>query len=113
VQQLSTIQRNYHRFTGQGVASVFLTPEEEGSVFSYKISQPTPLRFGLHPDPGLSALAQYISSDDIGILPAAYLLDRNLRVVWRHLGQHSEDRPSNTRLLEAIEMHLPNSAQAV
>jgi peroxiredoxin len=111
VEQMTTIQRNYHRFVGQGVTSVFLTPEAEGPVHTYKISQPTPLQYGLHPDPELSALEQFIQRDSIGLLPAVYLIDHNLRVVWRHLGEHSEDRPSNTRLLQIIDAVLPNPAQ--
>jgi peroxiredoxin len=110
VEQMNTIQRNYHRFVGQGVTTVFLTPEAEGPVHTYKISQPTPLQYGLHPDPNLSALEQFIQRDSIGLLPAVYLLNRDLRVVWRHLGEHSEDRPSNTRLLEAIQTNLANPA---
>jgi peroxiredoxin len=111
VEQMNTIQRNYHRFVGQGVTTVFQTPEAEGPVHTYKISQPTPLQYGLHPDPNLSALEQFIQRDSIGLLPAVYLLNRDLRVVWRHLGEHSEDRPSNTRLLEAIQNHLIDPAR--
>jgi len=107
VDQINTVQRNHHRYAEQGVESVFITPETADSVWSFRISQARPLKFGIHPDTKRETLELFISQTEIGILPATYLLDTRLRVVWRYIGKDEEDRPNHPAILEAVRAFLP------
>ena len=102
VQQIKSVQRHYHRYAGVGVTSVFITPESEDSLWTLKISQPQPLNFGLHSDPGRETMELFIEREHIDTLPATYLLDTDRRVVWRYIGKDAEDHPGHQTLLEAI-----------
>jgi peroxiredoxin len=39
-------------------------------------------------------------------LPAQVLLDRDLRILWRHVAHRIQDRPAPRDVLAAIERHL-------
>lgn len=107
VAQIQTVRRNYQKYAAEGVNTVFISPETEDNVWAFRISQPTPLPFGLHADPDRQTMELFIQSDAIGELPAAYLLDTQRRVIWRHLGIRADDRPSHQQILDAMTQFLP------
>lgn len=104
--QMRTVQRNYKHYQELGVQSVFLSPEDETAIFSYQVSLPRPPAYTLYADPEKKTIQLLLNPDDIGVLPATYLLDTERRVMWVHRGQHAEDRPTHANLLAAIEAHL-------
>ena len=102
VQQIQSVQRNHHRYTNQGVASVFISPEAAESVHTFRISYPRPLPFGLHSDPTREMLEIFVEQESVGVLPATYLLNKDRNIVWRYIGQHKEDRPGHHQLTQII-----------
>lgn len=105
VTQVHTIRRNYQELIERGITPVFISPEAEDSVWTFKISQPHPLPFALHADPKRTTTQMFVIPENIGILPAVYLLNRERQIVWTYIGEHSEDRPNQAQLIEAIS-HL-------
>lgn len=58
--------------------------------------------YGLvHPGGGMSG-------EDIAI-PAQFLLDRDRRVLWRHVASRIPDRPSPDEVLKQVRQHLGGS----
>ncbi len=110
VMQIKMVQRYYTSYWDLGVNSQFVMPEEEDSVWTFKVSQPRPLLFGLHPDPKRETSELFLPTEGIGVLPAAYLLNTDRQVVWQHIGQHLEDRPTHQQLLDAITANLASDA---
>lgn len=110
VAQIQTVRRHYQKYASEGVETVFISPEAEENVWAYRISQPTPLPFGLYADPNHQTAQLFIQDEAVGTLPAAYLLDGERRVVWRYLGTRADDRPSHQQILDAVTQFLPSIA---
>jgi hypothetical protein len=101
---MNSVRRNANKYMRMGINMVFISPEDEQAVHTFKISQAIPLPFGLHA--GRKAIEFFVESEHIGELPAAYLLDRGLHVVWSHIGMNAGDRPSDPELVAAIQANL-------
>lgn len=106
VDQIAGVQRNYHRYAKQGVESVFITPEDGDSVWTFRISQPKPLSFGLHADPSRETMELFVLQEHVETMPATYLLDNDLKVVWSYYGTGEEDRPGHQTIMDAIANHF-------
>lgn len=113
VMQIKMVQRHYQRYLELGVNSQFILPEPEDSVWTFKISQPRPLKFGLHADPLHQTTELFLPTKGIGVLPAAYLLNTERQVVWTHIGESLEDRPTHQQILDAISQHLAGTPEEV
>jgi len=93
---------------------VFIVPETHTKVWSFAISSPKPLPFGLHADE-----AQIITND-LTMTPdtpsdrplGIYLLNRERKAVWRYVGFEADEYPSQSALVAAITDHL-SSDQAL
>lgn len=62
------------------------------------------IRFALLADPGLKAALAYgvaMDGEEIAV-PAVFVIARDRRIVYRHIGESIVDRPSPDDLLEAL-----------
>jgi peroxiredoxin len=106
VNQINSVQRNYHRYANQGVETVFITPEPYESIETFKLSLARPLPFGLHADPTRQTVEYFVERGAVGVSPATYVLDRDRRIVWRYIGKHEEDRPGHNQITQVIADYL-------
>jgi|GEM_PF-4247281 len=106
VSQISGVQRNYGQYSNKGVQSVFISPEEASAVEAFKISHPTPLKFGLHSDPKRETTELFLPKIENSPETATYLLNKEREVVWVRLGNAETDFPTHGEVITAIETHL-------
>lgn len=108
VSQINGMRRRYPRYQQQGVDTVFIVPEPVANVYSFAISSPHPLPFGLHADEQ-TELADTLTHpvEDPNDRPIGiYLLNTQRQVVWRFVGTEDDDYPSQQRLLDLIQHQL-------
>ncbi len=108
VSQINKMRRRYPRYQAHGIGTVFIVPEPVANVYSFAISSPHPLPFGLHADEEtqvadtLTQAVQEPGERPIGI----YLLDANRTVLWRFVGTEDDNYPSQDQILSVIEKHV-------
>lgn len=108
VSQIHSMRRRYPRYQQLGVETVFIVPEPHANVYSFAISSPTPLPFGLHADENTEladSLTQPVDNPNdrpIGI----YLLNNAREIVWRFVGPEDQGYPSQQDLNTLIEENL-------
>lgn len=110
VGQIHTMQKRYPVYSQLRVNSVFIVPEAQTKVWSFAISSPKPLPFGLHADESqaitndLTLTPPTPSERPLGI----YLLNRERKIVWRYVGFEADEYASQVALVSAINTYLPN-----
>ena len=108
VGQIHTMQKRYPVYSQLGVNSVFIVPEAQTKVWSFAISSPKPLPFGLHADESqaitdaLTMRPDTPSERPLGI----YLLDCERKIVWRYVGFEADEYASQDALIAAINDYL-------
>ena len=108
VGQIHTMQRHYPMYSRLGVNSVFIVPEAQTKVWSFAISSPKPLPFGLHADESqvitnaLTMTPDTPSERPLGI----YLLNGERKIVWRYVGFEADEYASQDTLVAAINNYL-------
>ena len=108
VGQINTVRRRFPKYQKQGVNTVFIVPEASANVYSFALSSPNPLPFGLHADEkneiaaSLTFAVENPNDRPLGI----YLIGQDRKVLWRFVGTEDDGYPSQQDLLDIIAHHL-------
>lgn len=78
---------------------------------SARLRQRLDLAFSLLSDTKLKVIAAYgVTAKDREIaVPAVFIVDRQRRIIYRHVGQSITDRPAPERLFSALRSKSPQS----
>jgi peroxiredoxin len=90
-----------------------LAVSSDDTLEAARLRRDLDLPFHVASDPGARAAAAFGLLHEHGgpggkdvALPAQVLLDRDLKILWRHVARRIQDRPSPDEVLAAIREHL-------